>query len=210
MIIYVNEDAAYLSWLSRHRGGFVVDGLRRPTRKRATLHRAGCDLIKKSKSKATHWTTGRRFKACSLDLQELVAWAQEEFLAAPVLCEQCAPLGTAESKESPRRLTKLGREILDAVIESAVIHLDNGDADYRLTIADLADRLGKSPTQLAAALSHLVDEGLLRTEEDVSDPADRQVYPTALALKSLPSFESTSAEEIAKELDRLRLHGQLA
>jgi DNA-binding transcriptional ArsR family regulator len=208
MIVYYNEDAAYLSWLSRHRQGFVLDALRKPTKKRPTAHRASCPAIKKSHSRTTHWTTGRHLKACSWELEDLIAWAKDEFAAEPILCEQCAPLRTATQTEaapgeSTCRLTKLCRATLDEVIESAVIHLDNGDRDYDVVMADLAKRLGKSPLQISAALSRLAEKGLLEIEGRVSSPANCRIFPTTAALRSLSTFATLSNAEIAEELERL-------
>jgi hypothetical protein len=208
MIIYLGEDGAYLAWLGRHRDGFVLDALRKPTRKPAALHRAACSSIRKSPSRTTHWTTGRHLKACSLDWDELAAWASAEYGGQPVTCDQCAAWGTApggqRSPEDARRgLTRLGRQVLDCVIDSAVIHLDNGDGAYDLAVSDLADRLGKSPAQIAAPLAQLEGAGLLHFEGDLPASARRRVYPTASALRLLPTFEALSETEIAEELDRL-------
>jgi hypothetical protein len=204
MILYRNEDRAYLAWLARHRHGFVLDALRKPTRKRPVMHRAECASVKKSAAKSTHWTTGRHVKACSSDSEELVAWAIEEYGAQPEFCPACAPAGAAPRRETlkPAHLTKLDREVLDCVLESAVIHLDHGDADYELTISELADRLGKSPVRIKAPVLRLIEERLLETDADDLKPR-RRIYPTAAALRSLPAFERMSQEELAAELDRL-------
>jgi hypothetical protein len=210
MIIFFNEDGPYLAWLARHRHGFVLDALRRPTRKRAALHRATCASIKKSNSKATHWTTGRHFKACSLDLDELLAWAHDEFSKEPVSCEACAPTRLNEPdpllQETHARLTKLGREILDCVIESALIHLDNRDREYALTLSNLAERLGKSPAQISAVLLQLVAEGLLQVEGNIARADHASIYPTATSLRSLATFQTLTDREIEEEMDRLHEH----
>ena len=59
MIIFLNEEGSYLSWVVHHPTGFVLDWLRKPTRKQPVIHRAKCSAIRRSKSKRTHWTTGR-------------------------------------------------------------------------------------------------------------------------------------------------------
>jgi hypothetical protein len=49
MLIIINDDPAYVSWLSRHRQGYVVDSKRRPTKNHLILHRATCPVVKPHK-----------------------------------------------------------------------------------------------------------------------------------------------------------------
>ena len=212
MVVFLDEEGAYLAWLKRHRSGFVLDSLRRPTRKQPTLHRATCEAIRKSATKKTHWTTGRRLKACSLDVDQLAAWANDEFGAEPAECERCEPRKVIQaeevlSAEKHDHLTKLGKEMLDYVIESAVIHLDQGDLDYHLTVGDVAGCVGKTPAQITAALMRLVEDGYLRMEGEVAPGAAlsprRKIYPTAAALRTLPAFEKVSDRKIEAELKQL-------
>ncbi len=149
MIIYLDEDRSYLSWVFHHRDGFVIDWLRQPTRQKPVLHRANCKSIRVSPTKKTHWTTGRHIKACSLDRQKLQQWAQEESGHAVVLCEECLSGASPADDERPGYITKLGRELLDFVLETAVVHLDNQDAGYRLTVGDLADSADKTTGNIA-------------------------------------------------------------
>jgi hypothetical protein len=75
MILFLDEDRAYLSWVTHHRNGFVLDCNRKPTKHHLILHRAICPEIKHSATKTTHWTTGHHMKACSLNAEELKTWA---------------------------------------------------------------------------------------------------------------------------------------
>ena len=140
MIIYIDEDRSYLSWVFHHRDGFVIDWLRQPTRRKPVLHRATCPQIRKSPTKKTHWTTGRHIKACSLDRNQLETWAQQEAGHAVVPCQHCLSKedATAPSPE-PVHITRLGRELLDCLLETAVVHLDNQELDYRFSVGDMAD-----------------------------------------------------------------------
>lgn len=212
MVIFLDEERAYLSWTGHHREGFVLDALRRPTRKRPTLHRAGCGEVRSATIKRTHWTTGRRLKACALDRDELVAWSEHEYGAAPAECTQCTPtrqqrLAAASSGDDARSLTHLGKELVDFVVEAAVIQLDHDQCQYNLTVGDLASSFGKTPGQLTPALLRLVEDGYLRIEGKLAPgralPKRRGVYPTATALRTLPAFEPMSQRAIAKELRRL-------
>ena len=188
MVIFVNEERAYLSWVTHHRHGFVLDMLKPPTRKRPVLHRAICAEIRKSKAKKTHWTTGRHVKACALAKEELLDWTDTE----PVLCEACQP---NEAIEQPRHLTKVGKDIVDYVVEAAVISLDQG-AEYDASLADIAAYLNKTPAQIANIITQLVHDGYLRTESS-------HVYPTADALRTLPAFEQLPIREVEAELQQL-------
>lgn len=207
MIVFLDEDRSYLSWLAHHRHGFVLDWLRRPTHKQPTIHRANCVAIKLAKSKRTHWTTGRHLKACSLDLDELVAWANEEGASGVEFCEQCRPNETVQTASHDRHLTKLGKEVVDFVIEAAVVHLDEHDAGYRMTVADIAQCLDKTPGQISATLRRLIEDGYLRLEGGIAAaddlPNDRRVFPTVESLRSLPAYGAMPDDAVQEELKSL-------
>jgi hypothetical protein len=67
--------------------------------------------------------------------------------------------------------------------------------------------LGKSPRQLTTALVRLIaDEYLAMDETLVLDddvPADRTVYPTTKALRTLPAFQKMTIRETEWERQRL-------
>ena len=148
-------------------------------------------------------------KACSVNVAELVAWAEEESGAEPAYCEQCEPTDDSVSLIGPhdRRLTKLGKEIVDAVVETAVIHLDHQDSGYTLTVGDVAKYFDKTPGQITQPLLRLIEVGYLRVQGEVmvgeAFPADRQIYPTGDALRTLPAFEQLSKRKIETELEML-------
>lgn len=208
MHIFSNEDRSYLSWITHHRHGFVLDMLKRPTRKHPVIHRATCDDIRTSKTKKTHWTTGRHLKACSLDIEELGDWANTQWEIEPVYCEQCRPTDEEASQTTPqeRHLTKLGRDILDYVVEAAVISLDQG-VEYDTSVSDVAKCLDKTPAQITLALLRLVEDGFLRIEGPLdaneSVPSDRQVFPTVDAMRTLPAFHEIPARKVEAELEHL-------
>jgi len=162
MIVFNNDDRAYLYWLAHHRQGFVLDGRRRPKVGHLVLHRATCPDIKRAGSNRTHWTTGAKLKACSVDLDELRARAVEESGSQSGACEKCQPEheipnnGTGEI-----HLTKLGADILDYVLDAALIHLEHEQPPYRLTVSDIAACFGKSPGQLSPVLHRFIDDDLL-------------------------------------------------
>jgi DNA-binding MarR family transcriptional regulator len=205
VIIYRNEDRAYLSWISRQRRGFVLDALRQPTRKRPVMHRANCVAVNRTSSRATHWTTGRHLKACSLSPEELISWAKEEYGGEPAYCRDCAA-DESTAQEATHHLTKLDREVLNCVLESAVIHLDHGDENYDLTMADLADLLGRSPARINGPVQRLIEQKLLQADDTDSKPSRRRIYPTAAGLRTLSTFEAVSDAALAEELDRLHPH----
>jgi hypothetical protein len=209
VIFLLGDDRAYLSWLAHHRNGFVVDWLRKPTRKSPVIHRASCAEIKTAKTKHTHWTTGRHLKACSLDLDELVEWAKGESGGAPVPCGICTPADDSKSAEQPgdRHLTKLGKEIVDYVVEAAVIHLDQRDSDYHLTLGHIAAYLDKTAAQISSVLIRLATDGYVRIDQQIEQatalPDDCQVYPTSDAMRTLPAFEKMPEPEVEAELEGL-------
>ena len=207
MVIFINEDRAYFSWLTHHRHGFVMEMLRKPTRKQPVVHRATCGKIKSSKSKKTHWTTGRHIKACSLEMDELLGWAETEAEREPVYCGECKPtFEDASHVHHERHLTKLGKDIVDYIVEAAVVCLDQ-DAQYDVTVGDVAAYLDKSPAQISSTLLRLVGDEYVRTDGDVSAdktlPSKQRLYPTADALRTLPAFEQMSQRKISEELEQL-------
>jgi hypothetical protein len=153
-----------------------------------------------------HWTTGRHLKACSLSPEELISWAEEEYGGEPSYCGDC----TAGEERTPspaaaHDLTKLEREVLDCVLDSAVIHLDNGDDDYDLTMAGLADRLGRSVARISGPVRLLIVHNLLETDRDMA-PSRQRIYPTVAGLRSLSTFEAASDAALEKELECLHAH----
>jgi MarR family len=208
MIIFINDDRAYLYWVTHHRQGFVLEGRRRPKVTRLVLHRATCTDIKRADSKRTHWTTGAKLKVCSVDLNELKAWAVEESDSEASPCEKCRPEREVPSEGSGEiHLTKLGADILDYVLDAALIHLDHEQPPYSLTVSEIAACFGKTPGQLSATLHRLVDDGLLtvdgRPGVAVPIPLKRTVWPTIRALRTLQAFQAESDEMIQAELAKL-------
>src|SRR5947207_1006333 len=111
MIVFLNDDRAYHSWVTHHRRGFVLDSHRRPAKHAAVLHRASCSDVKHSQTKKTHWTTGPHLKACSLDADELRAWATQETGSEPTDCPSCLAAEEVHPDDHPLHLTKLDKEI---------------------------------------------------------------------------------------------------
>lgn len=148
-------------------------------------------------------------KACSLDWAELASWAIVESSVDPETCVLCKPADEAApvSMQGDRHLTKLGKDIVDYVVEAAVIHLDLHDSGYDVTVDDIANCLGKTPGQISPALMRLADDGYVRiggkADSGASSPVDSNVFPTADALRMLPAFEKMADGEVEAELDSL-------
>lgn len=206
MIIFLDEELAYLSWVTHHREGFVLDCFRRPSKSRLALHRATCPEIKGSSSKRSHWTTGRHMKACSLDENSLKMWVVEQSRDEPQNCPKCLSDDPPAQRE-PLRLSHLDREVLSFVLEVALLHLDEHDGGYLLTVGKTAHCLAKTPGQLNASLQRLVEGGLLTLVATAAPggppPNADQIYPTVPAMKTLPAFKDLSDGEIESELASL-------
>jgi hypothetical protein len=211
MIIFLNEDRAYLYWVAHHRGGFVLDTRRKASKTHQVLHRAICAEIKSSESKRTHWTTGIHVKACAADSKELRLWAEEQTGIAPANCAVCKPeaeLASAEiGHDAEPHLTRLGREIVSFVLEVATIHLDE-ESVLSLHVGAIARCLDKSPAQLTGALVHLANEGLLtilgHVESGQPMASHRGIFPTAKALRMLPVYSNAAEHQIEADLNKLR------
>ena len=207
MILYLDEDRAYLSWVTHHRNGFVLECNRKPAKHHLMLHQATCPKVKHSATKRTHWTTGHHMKACSLDAEELKTWAREQTGAEPGGCVSCLVVPEHHTQEMPLHLTKLDHEILSFVLEVATVHLDEEGGPYWLNVGMVAKCFDKTPAQLSAAFHRLVDDGML-TFTEKSKPAEPLsvtcgLFPTVLAMKTLPFYQDHSDEEIAIEMKAL-------
>lgn len=208
MIIFINDDRAYLNWVTHHRQGFVLEGRRRPKVGHLLLHRATCAGVRPAAAKRMHWTTGAKLKACSLDLDELRAWALEETGAGASPCDECLPEHELSGEDSGEiHLTKLGADILDYILDAALIHLEHEHPPYRLTVSDISACFAKTPGQLSPVLHRLMADGLLTIDGKPGDagpiPVKRIVWPTIRALRTLQAFQAESDETIQTELAKL-------
>jgi len=210
MIIFLNDDRSYLSWVTHHRQGFVLGGKRKPKLSHLVIHRATCREIKSAASPRLHWTTGAKVKACSLNRDELEAWAAEATGTAPGFCVSCRPdHDDLPADAGPAHLTKLGGEILDYVLDAALIHMENDYPPYRLTVCDIAACFGKTPGQISPVLHQLINDSLLtvlgKMGAAATIPPTRIVLPTMLALRTLEAFQNESDSAIQNELAKLDL-----
>lgn len=209
MIIFLNDDKAYLYWVTHHRQGFVLGGKRKPKLSQLVLHRATCPEIKASPSKHTHWTTGSKLKACCLDRAELEAWAVDETGSATEYCAKCNPTSEIVADAGgPVYLSKLPSDILEYILEAALIHFEVQQPPYRLTVADIAACFGKTPGQISPVLHRLVDGGFVTVQGHAGTaaviPPKRIVLPTIAALRTLEAFRSESDSTIQAELAKLK------
>jgi hypothetical protein len=207
MIIFLNEDRPYLAWVTHHRRGFVLDGKRKPKISHLVVHRATCRDIKVAASRRTHWTTGGKLKACGLDRNELETWASEETGQSPEHCSSCEPQNEVPQNDGPVHLSKLASDILEYVLEAALIHLEVEQPPYRLTVSDIATCFAKTPSQISPILHRLMESGFLALKgqkaADGTIPPKRIVLPTVIAMRTLESFQSASDSTIEDELAKL-------
>ena len=101
------------------------------------------------------------------------------------------------------QLSHLAREVLEYVIEAAVIHFEWTDGPrYRLTLGDIAACMNKTVGQLGPALRQLQQADFL---ELVGKPTEHtRVYPTLKAIQSTQGFENDPVETLRSQLDALR------
>jgi hypothetical protein len=128
-----------------------------------------------------------------------------EYGMKPASCPTCAAVQTAHESH---HLTRLGRDILDYVLDVAIIHLEPDARPYRLTVADVAQCLRKTPRQMTSAFDRLIEEGYLTISDSrprASEPFTRSlVHPTAAALRTLEYFAGCDPRSV--EADIARLH----
>ena len=108
----------------------------------------------------------------------------------------------------PVHLTKLSGDILDYVLDAALIHMENEFPPYRLSVSDIAACFGKTPGQIAPVLHQLIINGLLTVPGKISAEQLRPqqvLLPTVLALRTLEAFQSESDGAIHNELAKLEV-----
>lgn len=208
MIIFLNDDRAYLYWVTHHRHGFVLDGKRQPKRSHLIIHRATCQEIKAPSSRRAHWTTGSKLKACCADRAELDAWAGEETGSPPEYCPKCEPQNDMlMDGDGHVHLSKLSSDILEYILEAALIHFEVEHPPYHLTVADIAACFGKTTGQISPALHRLLQGGFVTVQGPVSAVAaiqpKRVVLPTVTALRTIEAFKAESDSTIQDELAKL-------
>jgi hypothetical protein len=74
MIIFINEDEAYLRWIDQSPTGFVVSANRVPKASYLILHRSTCAHV--ATDERANWTTNAYIKICSNSVDELHDWAR--------------------------------------------------------------------------------------------------------------------------------------
>jgi hypothetical protein len=204
MIIFLDEEKAYRYWVTHHRRGFVLCGRDRYQPRGMTLHRAACPEVRKSASTRARLTSGNQWRACAMVPQELVDWVSG-WKCEPRVCQACRPLERVADEPEEIHLSKLGREILEYVLEAAIIHFDEESLPYRLCAADIADCFGSTVGHLSPAFRRLFEQGMLMTTGSTKHLTPRKrIFPTLLALQGLPELGGSSEAELQDQLLKLR------
>jgi hypothetical protein len=203
MIIFLDDDAACRAWLARRSHAAAVEGMRDGNRKRLLLHASGCNRLKHLLGRKMATTHGR-WVACAMQREELTQWCLLKYGGEPQPCPACSI--AAEACED-HHLTRLDRDILDFVLDVAVIHLEPDAKPYHLAVSDVAQCLRKTTRQLQAALDHLTKEGLITLGVAPVRGANagerRTIYPTARALETLEYFAACDRGSVEAEIARL-------
>jgi hypothetical protein len=76
VVIFRGDDAGYLSWISEHPGGYVINAERNPRPSYLKLHRATCTWMS-GRGKPGAYTERSYIKICSTQLDALNRWARE-------------------------------------------------------------------------------------------------------------------------------------
>jgi hypothetical protein len=203
MIIFIDDDAACGAWLARRSQAWAVEGMRNRSPKRLLLHAAGCSRLKNVLRRNAATTHGR-WTACALERSQLTAWCASEYDTEPTPCPTCSAV---EAPPESHHLTRLGRDVLDFVLDVAVIHLEPDARPYHLTVADVAQCLRKTSRQLSATFQRLIEEGYLTIGPSPGrSPRQgdrRHIHPTAMALRTLEYYAACDPRSVEAEIARL-------
>ncbi len=76
--IFDNDEKAYLDWLQKNSGGFVLNSRRDIDQTYMVLHRSGCYYISRynDMSRPGGFTERSFIKICSTDINDLRAWVR--------------------------------------------------------------------------------------------------------------------------------------
>jgi hypothetical protein len=140
---------------------------------------------------------------------ELEAWSTEQIGSFPEPCTVCEPKSeTLANGDGHIHLSKLPTDILDYILDAALIHMELDRPSYQLTATDIAACFAKSSAQISSALHRLIDGGYVTVQGHVSAagviPHKRVILPTAFALRTLEAFQRESDSTIATELAKLQ------
>ena len=91
MIIFSNDEIAYLDWIKANPNGFVINSHKSPKSENLVLHKATCGSI--SSPKIGNFTTTDYMKICSLYINELDNWAEKHNRSKYFPCQLCNPKG---------------------------------------------------------------------------------------------------------------------
>ena len=84
---FADDDAGYLSWISRNPDGYVVNANRNPSPNYLMLHRATCRTITENPTRGGRWTADY-IKLCG-QRAELERWAHDEIGGSLQPCGHC-------------------------------------------------------------------------------------------------------------------------
>jgi len=87
--IFVNDDEAYLQWLTKNPNGFIVNSYLHPSKDYLILHQSSCWTISTPTRK--NWTTTGFIKVCSIDKNKLSNWSIKEVGGELRPCQICNP-----------------------------------------------------------------------------------------------------------------------
>jgi hypothetical protein len=87
---FLDDDAGYLAWASRHADGFVVNADRTLSPNSLMLHRATCASIVGPAGSGRTRTANYR-KVCGSNLDTLVNWCRTDIGTEPGRCRHCHP-----------------------------------------------------------------------------------------------------------------------
>ncbi len=87
---FVDDDRAYLQWLSANPDGFVLNTDRRPNSGYGALHRSTCRSISGTPARGRSWTADYA-KHCAANSADLVTWIYATVGNEPSHCKHCNP-----------------------------------------------------------------------------------------------------------------------
>jgi hypothetical protein len=102
----------------------------------------------------------------------------------------------------------LSADILDYVLEAALIHMEHSSPPYRLTLADIATCFQKTPAQIWPFLCRLIEADFVSVlgydGHSSRIPIRQLVLPTTIALRTLEAFQNEADAALQCELSKLQ------
>jgi hypothetical protein len=88
MVIFIDSEEGYRSWVQENPRGFVLNTLRNPAPSYLMLHKASCRTISGDPARGEYWTKDYA-KVCTTRREEVESWVRTQLGKFASACQPC-------------------------------------------------------------------------------------------------------------------------